>query len=257
MNRINQLLQRKGKNVLSIFLTAGYPELNDTKSTVFELEQSGVDLIEIGMPFSDPLADGETIQKSSQQALKNGMNLNVLFHQLTEIRNQSELPIVLMGYLNPILKFGLIPFLEKCSEIGVDGLIIPDISIEEYEYQFQAQFELFNIPLIFLASPKTSDERLKKIKKHTKTFIYYVSSASTTGKTQPEFNSDDLRVFEDFRKKIGEVPVLCGFGIHNQKTLQQVFQYFNGAIIGSAFIRAQEKEQVQEFLNGLKFKALV
>lgn len=252
MNRINQLFLRKPKDVCSIFVTAGFPELSSIVKTVLELERSGVDLIELGMPFSDPLADGETIQRSSNIALDNGMNLSLLFDQLKEIRLQSEIPIVLMGYANPVLKYGMEKFLKKCSEVGVDGLIIPDISLEEYELNFKELFESSGIPMIFLITPRTSEERIRQIDAITQSFIYFVSTASTTGNLHG-YGDDDINNFIRIKSLKLASPILMGFGIHNKETFQVACDHFNGGIIGSAFIKELEtRSNVPAFIDGLK-----
>ena len=256
MNRINQLFEEKEKNICSIFLTAGYPNLNDTAKTVFELEADGVDMVEIGMPFSDPLADGETIQASSLVALKNGMNIDLLFQQIVNIRTNSQIPIVLMGYFNPVFNYGLEKFLQKCERSGVDGLIIPDISLEEYEVNFKVVFDKYKVPLTFLFTPKTALERIRKIEKYSSTFIYFVSSASTTGKTG-DFSEEQLSNFKEVQDLNLSVPVLMGFGIYNQSTFNTACKFFNGGIIGSAFIRSQTgnvpvKRFMDEILNPSK-----
>ena len=237
MNRINQLFQDKPSNICSVFITAGYPELKSTVEKVLELEQSGADMIELGIPFSDPLADGETIQETSSVALENGMNLSILFDQVSEIRAQSEIPIVLMGYLNPILKFGLEDFLTECEKKGVDGLIIPDISLEEYELNYQEVMTTYNVPLTFLVTPKTSTDRLRRIVGHTKSFIYYVSSASTTGKTQG-YSEEQVQAFKAYQALQIHQPTLMGFGIHDKETFDTACKFFNGGIIGSAYLRS-------------------
>jgi len=252
MNRINQLFERKDRNIANVFLTAGYPNLDDTVETVLELEKNGIDMVEIGIPFSDPLADGETIQKSSIQALENGMTIAVLFEQIIEIRTVSSIPIVLMGYLNPIHKYGLNDFLLKCKGVGVDGLIIPDISLEEYEYSYRTVFEEHEVPLTFLITPKTSIERIRKIENLTQTFLYLVSTSSITGGASA-FSEDQLKNFQRIVELQIDVPVLVGFGIHNADTFNTVNEYFNGAIIGSAFIRAQSSGvQIKDFVSKLE-----
>ena len=249
MNRINQLFKKKPNNVFSIFVTAGYPNLDDTVNTVLELEKNGVDMVEIGVPFSDPLADGGTIQESSLVALENGVTIDIIFRQIVAIREQSQIPIVLMGYFNPIFKYGLDLFLKKCEVSGVDGLIIPDISVEEFELNFIEFFKRYDVPLTFLVTPKTSDERFDKILKHSRTFIYYVSSASTTGKTG-EFSVEQFSNFKRIKEKQITVPLLMGFGIHDAKTLEIAQTYFNGGIVGSAFIRNQkEGNSISEFCS--------
>ena len=180
MNRINQKL-RESKKLLSIYFTAGYPNLNDTVTIIQDLEESGVDMIEIGLPFSDPLADGPTIQASSTQALKNGMTTTLLFEQLKDIRNTVTIPLIIMGYFNPILQYGVEAFCEKCQEIGIDGLIIPDLPVEVYHEEYKAIFDKYGIINVFLITPQTSDERIKYIDSISNGFIYMVSSSSTTG----------------------------------------------------------------------------
>lgn len=252
MNRINHLFKTKSENVCSIFLTAGYPNLNDTVETVLELEKNGVDMVEIGMPFSDPLADGETIQASSLVALENGMTIELLFRQILAIREKTQIPIVLMGYFNPVFKFGLELFLKKCQLSGVDGLIIPDISVEEYELNYKQVFDKYEVPLTFLVTPKTSQQRLEKIISHSSTFIYYVSSASTTGKTG-EFSEEQKTDFERIQNEQIELPILMGFGIHDANTFKTACDYFNGGIIGSAFIRSQlQAESISSFISKIK-----
>ena len=247
MNRINYLFSQKPNNVSSIFVTAGFPNLNDTVQIVLDLERNGVDMVEIGMPFSDPLADGETIQTSSIQALENGMTIELIFRQIVAIRTQSQIPIVLMGYFNPVFRFGLDLFLNKCQMAGVDGLIIPDISVEEYELNYKELFSKYDVPLTFLVTPKTSTARFGKIKSYSSTFIYYVSSASTTG-SKGEFSLEQISDFERMRQKKVEVPLLMGFGIHNRETFATACNYFNGGIIGSEFIRSiSRNEQIGEF----------
>lgn len=236
MNRINYLFSQKPQNICSIFLTAGFPNLNDTVQIVLDLEKSGVDMVEIGMPFSDPLADGETIQASSIQALNNGMTIDLIFRQIVAIRTQSQIPIVLMGYFNPVFKFGIELFLTKCQMTGVDGLIIPDISVEEYELNYKEIFDKYDVPLTFLVTPKTSNDRLDKIKSYCSTFIYYVSSSSTTGATG-DFSKEQIEEFKNMKTLEKKVPMLMGFGIHDSRTFRIACDYFNGGIIGSAFLR--------------------
>lgn len=253
MNRINQLFQTKPHNIKSVFITAGYPNLNDTIDLVLELELAGVDIIEIGIPFSDPLADGPTIQKASAIALENGMNLHLVLEQVAHIRKKSEIPIVLMGYANPILKFGLDSFLDHCQKTGVDGLIIPDINIEEYELSFKSIFEKYEVPLSFLFSQNTSELRLKKMVNESRTFLYFVSSASTTGGST--FFSDlQLKEFISIQSKNIEIPILMGFGINDSRTFEAACVNFNGGIVGSAFIRSlEQKIPVSTFVESLNF----
>lgn len=251
MNRINTLFDTKPNKVCNIFLTAGFPCLHDTVKLVLDLEKNGADMVEIGMPFSDPLADGETIQESSLKALENGMTIDILFQQVVEIRRQSQIPIVLMGYFNPVFRYGLENFLQKCESSGVDGLIIPDISVEEYELNYIDVFNKYKVPLTFLVTPKTSTKRFEKIEKHSSTFIYYVSSASTTGKTG-EFSNAQKINFKEVKAIDINCPILMGFGIYNHATFKTACDYFNGGIIGSAFIRSLNRsEKPASFMQGI------
>jgi tryptophan synthase alpha chain len=181
MNRVEKLFQVKKQNILSIYFTAGYPALNDTLRTIQELNKAGVDMIEIGMPFSDPVADGPVIQRSNEKALSNGMTIKLLFKQLAWVRETTDLPLILMGYINPVFKFGMENFLHKCQKIGIDGIIIPDLPVEEYQVSYEALFEKYNIFNIFLISPQTQDERITYLDSISKGFLYMVSTAATTG----------------------------------------------------------------------------
>lgn len=242
-------MKLKAKNNCSIFVTAGYPELNSAVKIVPELEKAGVDLVELGIPFSDPLADGETIQEASAIALKNGMTLDILFEQLKEIKKQTRIPIVLMGYFNPILRYGVAHFLARCAEFELDGLIIPDLSPEIVEAEHAAVFKKYGVPLIFLITPETPVERVRKIESFSKAFIYLVSSASTTG-GKKGFSNEQVRGFQKIARLSLSVPVLIGFGIHDHQTFSTVCNHSQGAIIGSAFIRSLAKrEPVSDFVK--------
>jgi len=234
MNRINQKLQ-EDKNILSIYFTAGYPNLNDTVYIIEELENSGVDMIEIGLPFSDPLADGPTIQASSTQALKNGMTSEVLFSQLKNIRETVKIPLLIMGYFNPIFQYGVEAFCKKCAETGIDGLIIPDLPVDVYHEKYQAIFEKYNLVNVFLITPQTSDKRIRFIDSISNGFIYMVSSASTTG-AQNSFGESQNIYFDRIYKMNLKTPQIVGFGISNKETFEQATKTTNGAIIGSAFV---------------------
>lgn len=236
-NRINKLFQEKEKNILSVYFTAGYPELNDTKIILEELVKNGVNLIEIGMPFSDPVADGPVIQHSSLVALQNGMSVSKLFEQLKDIRQSVDIPLILMGYINPVLQYGVEAFCLKCKEVGIDGVIIPDLPLSVYEDEFKAIFEANNLYNIFLITPQTSDERLRMIDEASLGFIYMVSSNSTTG--AKEVVSDTQKsYFERINTFKLKNPRLIGFGISNAETFGNACQYAQGAIIGSAFVNA-------------------
>lgn len=234
-NRINQKLQ-ENKKILSIYFSAGYPNLNNTVQIIQDLEKSGVDMIEIGLPFSDPLADGPTIQASSTQALHNGMTTQILFDQLKDIRKTVSIPLIIMGYFNPILQYGVENFCKKCAEIGIDGLIIPDLPVDVYADEYKATFEKYGLINVFLITPQTSDKRIHFIDSVSNGFIYMVSSASVTG-SQSGFGS----VQENYFKRIADMnlknPQIIGFGISNQETFNQATQFAKGAIIGSAFIK--------------------
>jgi tryptophan synthase alpha chain len=243
LNPINQLFKDKKSNILSVYFTAGYPSLHDTVPTIQTLEQAGADLIEIGIPFSDPIADGETIQQSSQQALKNGMNLTLLFQQLAEIRKTVKIPLILMGYLNPIIQFGMQQFCQKCLETGINGLIIPDLPMYEYLNEYKQVFENHGLENIFLITPQTNAERIQHIDLHTKGFIYMVSSASVTGAKQG-ISSTQIAYFQRIAAMKLKNPLLVGFGISDKQTFDIAARYANGAIIGSAFIKAVGNENL-------------
>ncbi len=252
MNRIQQKLQ-EDKKLLSIYFSAGYPNLNDTVTIIQDLEKNGVDMIEIGLPFSDPLADGPTIQESSTQALYNGMTTKLLFEQLTGIRQTVKIPLIIMGYFNPMLQYGVEEFCKKCSEIGIDGLIIPDLPVDIYAENYKAIFEKYGLINVFLITPQTSDERIRFIDSVSNGFIYMVSSASVTG-SQSGFGNTQ----EDYFKRIAAMnlknPQIVGFGINNRDTFTQATQYAKGAIIGSAFIKNLTKNGVSsigEFVGGI------
>lgn len=235
MNKLNQLFQNKQNNILSIYFTAGYPSINDTGRIATQLQKSEVDLIEIGFPFSDPVADGPIIQKSSKQALDNGMNLKLLFEQLEEIKDLS-IPRILMGYINPVLSFGIGDFVKKCAEVGVDGVIIPDLPLDEYVAHYQRLFEDQGLHNILLVSPETLDDRIKEIAAVSTSFIYLVSSNAITGSSLQTYAASDY--FRRVKKLVDDTPLITGFGIRDRKTFQEVCEHTNGAIIGSAFIDA-------------------
>jgi tryptophan synthase alpha chain len=235
MNRINQKLQ-EDKKLLSIYFSAGYPSLNDTVKIIQDLEKSGVDMIEIGLPFSDPLADGPTIQESSTQALHNGMTTKLLFEQLATIRETVKIPLIIMGYFNPMLQYGVEEFCKKCAEIGVDGLIIPDLPVAIYADDYKAIFEKYGLINVFLITPQTSEDRILFIDSVSNGFIYMVSSASVTG-SQSGFGSSQESYFKRIANMNLKNPQIIGFGISDKTTFNQATQYAKGAIIGSAFIK--------------------
>lgn len=253
MNRINQQLQ-ENKKILSIYFTAGYPILEDTVPIIKQLEKSGVDMIEIGLPFSDPLADGPTIQASSTQALKNGMTTEVLFNQLKDIRKSVKIPLIIMGYFNPILQYGVDAFCNKCAEIGMDGLIIPDLPVDVYQKDYESIFTKYGLLNIFLITPQTSEKRIRYIDSISNGFIYMVSSASVTG-SQSGFGKEQTDYFKRISDMNLKSPLIVGFGISNNDTFVQATQYTNGAIIGSAFIKHLTHKglnTIDEFVIGIK-----
>lgn len=235
MNRIDQLFQQKKQNILSVYFTAGYPELNDTVPVIQSLERHGVDLVEIGIPFSDPMADGPTIQASGTQALKNGMSLRLLFEQLSDIRSSVKIPLVLMGYLNPILRFGFENFCAEAQRFGIDGIIIPDLPFSEYMQSYKPIAEKHGLHIIMLITPETSEERIRLIDQNTRGFIYMVSSASVTG-AKNAFGDENLRYFKRVNAMNLRNPRLIGFGISNKETFDTACENASGAIIGSKFV---------------------
>nr|WP_319511791.1 tryptophan synthase subunit alpha [uncultured Draconibacterium sp.] len=254
-NRINQLFERKKENILSVYFTAGFPNLNDTVEIIQQLEKNGVDLIEIGMPFSDPTADGPTIQRTSEIALKNGMSLKVLFEQLKTIRESVSIPLVLMGYLNPVYQYGVEKFCQKCNEIGIDGTILPDLPLDEFEAEYKTIFEQNNLHNILLITPQTSEARIRQIDDASEGFIYMVSSSSTTGagKKVEDFHAD---YFERIQAMNLKNPRLIGFGISDNATFTNACKYASGAIIGSAFVSSFSKEvaiedSVKQFVKNM------
>ena len=246
MNRIQTKLQ-EDKKILSIYFTAGYPDLDDTVKIIQDLEKNGVDLIEIGLPFSDPLADGPTIQDSSTQALKNGMTTEILFDQLKAIRESVNIPLIIMGYFNPMLQYGVEAFCKKCQDIGIDGLIIPDLPVDVYHEEYQEIFEKYGLINVFLITPQTSDERIRYIDSVSNGFIYMVSSASTTG-AKSGFGDEQAQYFERIENMNLKNPQIVGFGISNNQTFTQATKYAKGAIIGSAFVKYITKNGI----NGIK-----
>lgn len=254
-NRINQLFERKKDNILSVYFTAGFPNLNDTVEIIQELEKNGVDLIEIGMPFSDPTADGPTIQRTSEIALQNGMSIKLLFEQLKTIRQSVSIPLVLMGYFNPVYQFGVEDFCRKCNEIGIDGTILPDLPLDEFEAEYKTIFEQNNLHNILLITPQTSEARVRQIDAASEGFIYMVSSSSTTGagKKVEDFHKEYFERIQDMNLKN---PRLIGFGISDNATFTNACKYASGAIIGSAFVssfneKAAISETVAQFVKNM------
>lgn len=235
MNRIKNKLSST-KKILSIYFSAGFPNLNDTKTLIESLEKNNVDMIEIGLPFSDPLADGPTIQASSTKALKNGMTTELLFNQIATIRKSVAIPLIIMGYFNPILQYGMDDFCKKCAETGIDGLIIPDLPLEIYLSEYKELFMSNGIEMIFLITPQTSDDRIRLIDKHSNAFIYMVSSSSVTG-SKDIFDESQMNYFKRIASMNLKNHQIVGFGISNKTTFKQATKYQKGAIIGSDFIQ--------------------
>lgn len=241
MNRLLQLFEKKKENVLNVYCTAGYPHLDSTIPVMKALQDNGADIIELGMPYSDPLADGPVIQQSSLHALENGMSIAKLFDQLKDFRHTIYTPVILMGYMNPVLQYGFEKFCQHAADVAVDGLILPDLPIYEFETEYGVIIKKYGLSFIFLVTPETSEERIRKIDELSSGFIYAVSSSSTTG------NNKDIAQQEGYFKRLKDMklknPVLVGFGIKDKPTFQAACAYANGAIIGSAYIKALENTE--------------
>ena len=256
MGRIAELFLRKEKNVLNVYVTAGFPNAESTLPVMQALQDAGADMIELGMPYSDPLADGPVIQASNSRALENGMTIQKLFEQLKDFRSQIHLPVLLMGYMNPILQYGFEKFCRQASECGIDGLILPDLPVFEFEKEFASVTKKFKLNFVFLVTPETSDTRIKQLDESSSGFLYAVSSSSTTGNFAAV--ADQELYFKKLKSLTLKNPVLIGFGIRDKKSFSNACLYANGAIIGTAFIQAIEnapaKEiagQVREFIKSL------
>ncbi len=241
MNRINKVFFSKKKNVLNIYFTAGYPKIDDTLRIARALQAAGTDIIEIGIPYSDPIADGTTIQYSSQKALDAGMSLKLLMIQLQDLRKYISIPVILMGYINPVLQYGFGKFCRDCKDVGIDGVILPDLPMQEYLETYQRTFEEYGIYNIFLITPQTSERRILRINEVSKGFIYMVSSASITGAKQ-NVSQEQVDYFERIQKMNLSIERLIGFGISNKETFKNACKYASGAIIGSAFINQLSKD---------------
>jgi tryptophan synthase alpha chain len=256
MNRINQLFATDPKNLLSVYFCAGHPKLEGTAEVIRTLEKNGTNMIEIGIPFSDPMADGIVIQNASTKALRNGMSLNLLFEQLQNIRRVVNIPLLLMGYLNPVMRFGFERFCRRCSECGIDGMIIPDLPFKEYREHYQSIAEQYNLYMIMLITPETGEERIWEIDRHTNGFIYMVSSAATTG-AQQNFDERKQAYFKRIKEMKLQHPRMVGFGISNRDTFEVACRYASGAIVGSRFVSLLEEEDdvekaVKRLFEGLK-----
>lgn len=242
MNRITSLFENSDKKIISVYFTAGYPNLGDTTSILASLQENGIDMAEIGIPFSDPLADGPVIQHSADVALRNGMSLRILFKQLEGVRDTIRIPLILMGYLNPIMQYGFERFCQDCASAGIDGVIIPDLPFADYLAGYKSTAEQYNIKMIMLVTPETSETRIRSIDEHTEGFIYMVSSASTTG-AQQTFDGSKRIYFKRVSEMKLRNPVLVGFGISNKATLEAASEQTRGAIIGSRFIQLLGQNQ--------------
>lgn len=255
MNRLNHLFETKKNNLLSIYFTAGYPALNTTLNIAEALEKAGADFLEIGFPYSDPVADGPVIQNSSQRSLENGMNLNVLFEELKDLRKRVTVPIMLMGYINPILQYGIEAFCKKAAEVGIDGIIVPDLPIYEYEKLYVDFFKKNNLSNIFMVTPQTSDDRIIKIDQLSRSFVYLLSASTITGVGLQL--SDTL---EGYYKRVKALnlknPTIFGFGITNKESFQKACEYANGAIVGTAFVKLLANDdymaRIPEFVKSIR-----
>lgn len=255
MYRLEKLFHHKKQNVLAVYFSAGHPNLNDTKEIIESLDKSGADIVEVGMPFSDPVADGPVIQASSLTALKNGMSIKLLFKQLKDIRKKTQVPIVLMGYINPVLQYGADDFCRMCAEVGVDGLILPDLPPEIYLEEYKPVFEKYQLANILLVTPQSSDERIKQLDQWSSGFLYIVSSSSTTG-AKTGIADYQVEYFKRLNELNLQTPKLIGFGISDKQGFQHACDFANGAIIGSAFIKALNQpgkleHKVSLFVQGI------
>lgn len=245
MNRINQLFSRQKNNILSIYFCAGHPTLTGTADTLKALEKNGVQMIEIGIPFSDPMADGPVIQEASTKALHNGMKLSLLFEQLKNIREEVSIPLILMGYLNPIMCYGFENFCRSCEKCGIDGVIIPDLPFKDYMDSYKEIADRHKLKIIMLITPETNEQRIRFIDEHTDGFIYMVSSAATTG-AQKDFNEHKQAYFKRIEAMKLRNPRMIGFGVSNKQTYEAACAHASGAIIGSRFVTLLEKEKNAE-----------
>ncbi|PWJ40856.1 tryptophan synthase subunit alpha [Sediminitomix flava] len=241
MNKIDKLFESKKKGVLNVYFTAGYPNLDDTVSVLESLQEAGADMIEIGMPYSDPVADGPTIQASNDKALANGMTIPKLLEQLKGFRERVHIPVVMMGYVNPVMQYGIERFCAACEELGIDGLILPDLPMQVYRDEYKDLMESHKLHNIFLITPQTTNERIKEIDENSSGFIYVVSDASITG-AKKGISEEQISYFKRLNDMKLEQPTLIGFGISDHETFSTACEYANGAIIGSAFIKALSQE---------------
>lgn len=250
-NRIQDLFKQKSKKILSIYFTAGYPKLTDTMPILKSLQDNGVDMVEIGIPFSDPMADGPVIQSSGNVALKNGMSLKTLFQQLENLRSEIQIPVLLMGYINVVMQYGLENFCKDCKKVGIDGVIFPDLPMADYLNEYKPLMDAYGLSMVLLITPDTSEARIREIDEHTDSFIYMVSSASTTG-AQQHFSDSKLAYFKRINAMELKNPRLVGFGISNKETLDAAWGNASGAIIGSRFIEClTEAKSIPEAVTSL------
>ena len=255
-DKLKSLMQRTEGGILSVYFTAGFPELHHTINIASKLQEAGADLIEIGMPYSDPVADGPTIQQSNQKALENGMTLEILMKQLDSLQDNIRIPVILMGYFNPILQYGVERFCADCHQRGVSGLIIPDLPVQEYLDHYQQFFHRYDLHNVFLITPQTSDQRIRWIDNHSKSFIYAVSDASITG-AKSGISTEQEGYFQRLKSLNLEHPYLIGFGISDRQTFTKACQYAHGAIIGSAFINVLQQagdldQAIVNFVRSIK-----
>ncbi len=255
MKRIKEAFDKTSDGLLSIFITAGYPNVNDTVEVLKELEANGVDMVELGIPFSDPMADGPVIQEASGVAIENGMTLKLLFEQLKDLRNSVSIPVLLMGYLNPVMQYGYEAFCKSCKEVGIDGVILPDLPVYEYEEKYKDLFESHDLANVFLVTPETAPNRIEKLDYLTNGFLYLVSSSSTTGQKEGIDGTTDY--LERVQNMNLNSPKMIGFNIKDSASYQLACKYSNGAIIGSAFIRALKdssdlKNSVKSFISTIR-----
>lgn len=256
MNRLTQLFQNQTQKILSVYFTAGHPQLDSTVEILESLEKQGIDLAEVGIPFSDPMADGPVIQQSAGEALHNGMSLKLLFEQLKAVRTTVKMPLIMMGYLNPIMQYGFEKFCQSCVEVGIDGMIIPDLPFADYLANYKQMASHYDLKIIMLVSPETEEERIRLIDQHTEGFIYLVSSAATTG-AQKSFDERKQAYFLRVANMQLRNPLLVGFGISNKETLDAASAHTRGAIVGSKFVQllgacASPDEAVTELLKALR-----
>ncbi len=255
MNRLDKLFTQKSKSVLNVYCTAGFPQLNSTMEVINALQENAADIIELGIPYSDPIADGPVIQQSNMQALENGMTINLLFEQLKNARENITIPIILMGYMNPVLQFGIEKFCAAAAAVGVDGIILPDLPMHEFETEYQQYFKMYDLKFIFLVTPETSTERIRKIDSLSSGFLYAVSSSSTTGNTKAI--KDQSGYFKKLQEMKLNNPVLVGFGIKDKHTFKAACTFSNGAIIGSAYINVLKNamdinQTTKDFINTIR-----